>query len=83
MKKFTKKEIAILKKYSGSLTTAVKYNYCRTMQSVDLDELLAIYERVTGVKYNICKKCASSVLNFLTELGRMYFEWMENNSGDK
>lgn len=83
MKKFTKKEITILNRNKGSLETAVKYNYCRMMQSVDLDELLGIYERVTGVKYNICKKCGSSVLNFLTELGRMYFEWMENNSGDK
>lgn len=79
MKKFTKKELTTLKRNEGSMTTAVKYNYCRAIQSLELDELLAIYERVTGVKYNICKKCGSSVLKFLIAIGTLYFEWMENN----
>lgn len=72
--RYLKKELPILEKYESYFRTALKSGYIRNLTDAQVDELLPIYERASGRKYPLCKRCGSSKLNFIKEVGKKYFE---------
>lgn len=71
---FTIEEMEYLKKYESNFNTAVNCNYSRNIPTAELTQLHRIYERSKNTKYNLCKHCSTSILNFLKKMGTMYFE---------
>lgn len=71
---FTNEEMEYLKKYEENFKTAVQANYSRNIPTAELTQLHRIYERSKNTKYNLCKHCSTSILNFLKRMGAMYFE---------
>lgn len=72
--KYYKKELAVLEKYESYFRTALKSDYIRNLTDAQCDELLKIYERASGRKYPLCKRCGTSKLAFIKEVGKKYFE---------
>lgn len=75
--KFTVEELQTLKKYESNLRTAVYEDYSRNIPGEGIQEMISIYEKVTGGKVLERMSCGACQLNFLKRLGKMYLEAME------
>ena len=72
---YYKKELAVLEKYETYFRSTLKHNYIRNLTDTQCDELLKIYERANnGKKYPLCKRCGTSKLAFVKEVGKKYFQ---------
>lgn len=76
---FKEEEINKLQPYINQFYTALNADYARAIWQSDVDILLPILERVTGKRHKMCKYCPSSKLNLLKKLGKIYYEWVEQN----
>lgn len=73
----TKEDYEVVSKYSNHIYTATKHNYTRNIPSSELDILLDIYKRTTNQNYRLCKHCSTSIMNFIKELGKVYYRAKE------
>lgn len=72
--KILKKDIKKLEQYDSYFRTAIHHQYMRNLTNTQIDELLGIYERITGKKYKLCKTCGTAKLKFIQEVGKLYYE---------
>lgn len=79
----TQEDIKYLEAYEQNFTTAINSNYSRNIVSSALDRMLEIYQRETGTSYRLCKSCTSSVLNFLKQIGKLYFKAVQEGKETK
>lgn len=63
-----------LKSFESNFRTAINSNYSRNVLESQLRKMVQIYEQETGKKYTLCYHCSTSVLYFLKDMGKLYFE---------
>lgn len=71
-----------LKQFEDNFNTAIKSNYTRNIVGSKLKKILEIYQKEVGEGYRLCLHCSSVVVNFLKDVGKLYFsvqEGFENN----
>lgn len=73
-KYFNKEQMEALAKYEKSFHTAVYSHYARGLSTKSYAEIRAIYEQTTGETYHLKDSCSVCVLEFLTIVGRKYFD---------
>ncbi len=73
-KHFSKEQMEALAKYEKSFHTAVYSHYARGLSTKAYAEIRAIYEQITGEIYHLKDSCSVCVLEFLTIVGRKYFD---------
>lgn len=71
---FTQEDIQYLSKFESNFNTAIKANYTRNIPKKDVEKMVEIYNRVNGKTLKLCSYCSSSVLSFLKDIGKEYFE---------
>ena len=71
---FTQDDIQYLSKFESNFNTAIKANYTRNIPRKDVEKMVEIYNRVNGKALRLCTYCSSSVLSFLKDIGKEYFE---------
>ena len=74
----TQEDIKYLEAYEQHFKTAINSNYTRNVVSSALDRMLEIYQKETGTSYRLCKSCTSSILNFLKQIGKLYFKVVQD-----
>lgn len=72
--KYTQEDIQYLSKFESNFNTAIKANYTRNIPKKDVEKMVEIYNRVNGKALKLCTYCSSSVLSFLKDIGKEYFE---------
>lgn len=72
--KYTQEDIQYLSKFESNFNTAIKANYTRNIPRKDIEKMVEIYNRVNGKALRLCTYCSSSVLSFLKDIGKLYFE---------
>lgn len=72
-----KEDLEILSKYENWFYTAINLDYIRALWDNDMNLLIPIYERLTGVKANV-NSCGKCKLNFMKKLGKLYYKIIEN-----
>lgn len=72
--KYTQEDIQYLSKFESNFNTAIKANYTRNIPKKDIEKMVEIYNRVNGKALKLCSYCSSSVLYFLKDIGKLYFE---------
>ena len=70
----TQEDIKWLKQFESNFKTAINSNYSRNILDSQLRKMVEIYESITGKKYNLCYHCSTSILGFLKDMGRIYFQ---------
>ena len=78
----TQEDIKWLKQFEPNFKTAINSNYSRNILDSQLRKMVEIYETVKGKKYNLCYHCSSSILGFLKDMGKIYFEVQAGNEPD-
>lgn len=71
-------DIKWLSQFEKNFRTAINSNYSRNILNSQLKKMVDIYEGITGKKYNLCYHCASAVLGFLQDMGKIYFEKVQD-----
>lgn len=71
------KELELLKKYEEWFNTAINYDYISALWDGDFKILIPIYEKWIGKKEKINTKCGSCRLDFMKQLGKVYFKKLE------
>lgn len=66
-----------LKQFESNFRTAIYSNYSRNIAESHLNKMVAIYEKEIGRPHKICIRCSTVVLNFLQDLGKVYFKVQE------
>lgn len=79
----TQEDIKYLEAYEQHFKTAINSNYTRNVVSSALDRMLEIYQKETGTPYRLCKSCTSSILNFLKQIGKLYFKAVQEGKETK
>lgn len=79
-KKMTQEDRDYLKEYETNFKTAINGNYTRNLLKSVINRMLEIYEKETGIRYNLCTHCPTSVLNFLKKIGKIYFEEVQGGN---
>lgn len=79
----TQEDIKYLEAYEQHFKTAINSNYTRNVVSSALDRMLEIYQKETGTSYRLCKSCTSSILNFLKQIGKLYFKAVQEGKETK
>lgn len=82
-KYFNKEQMEALAKYEKSFHTAVYSHYARGLSTKAYAEIRAIYEQTTGETYHLKDSCSVCVLEFLTIVGRKYFDTLLEASAPK
>lgn len=76
----TQEEKDFLKQFESNFKTAINGNYTRNIVKSNLEKILAIYEKETGTKYNLCPHCPISVLKFIQTVGKFYFNIVQGGN---
>lgn len=63
-----------LKKFELNFTTALESNYSRAMLRSEYEEVIRIYNKVTGESYKTNLTCSHCCLKLLQKVGRLYFD---------
>lgn len=72
--KYTQEDIQYLSKFENNFNTAIKANYTRNVPRKDIERMVEIYNRANGKALKICAYCSTSILSFLKDIGKSYFE---------
>ena len=77
------KDLEILAKYEPWFHSAVYSDYMRALWKSDFDILIPIYEKWTGAKAKGNMTCPKCKLNFIRELGKLYYKNKEYEKQSK
>lgn len=66
-----------LKQFENNFRTAIHSNYTRNIVESNLKKMVAIYEKEIGKPYKLCFHCGTVIVNFLKDLGAIYFKVQE------
>ena len=75
--KFTEEQMTFLAEFEDRMTTAVRSQWCRGLQSYQYEQIYALWREVSGTNIERNPNCASCVLTLLTDVGRAYFAQKE------
>lgn len=73
--KLTRKQVKRLERFDGRLqpfSTLLDSGFLRTMQSRDVDELLAVYAEAEGKAYDLRRDCGECMMEFVRVMGMAY-----------
>lgn len=73
----TTEDINWLSKFETNFRTAINSNYSRNILESQLRKMVEIYELETGKKYKLCLHCSSQILQFIKDMGKIYFETVQ------
>lgn len=73
-------DIKYLSQFEKNFRTAINSNYSRNILESQLRKMVEIYEMEIGKKYSLCYHCSTSVLGFLKDLGKIYFELVQKGN---
>lgn len=76
----TQEDLKYLKQFEPNFKTAIKSNYTRNIVKSNLENMLNIYQKETGTKYNLCYHCPTSVLKFIQTVGKFYFNLVQDGN---
>jgi hypothetical protein len=66
-----------LKQFESNFRTAINSNYSRNIAESHLNRMVEIYSKEIGKSHKICIRCGTVVLNFLKDLGKIYYKVQE------
>lgn len=73
-------DIKWLKSFETNFRTAINSNYSRNILESQLRKMVDIYEKETGKKYTLCYHCSTSILYFLKDIGKIYFDAVQTGN---
>lgn len=77
MTRFTKEQLEALKEYESLFVSAVHANYYRSTNTRKLNIIKSVYDEASGEPYKDNWSCSHCILKFLQEVGKKYFEDLE------
>lgn len=78
--KMTAEDLKWLSSFENNFKTAINSNYSRNILGSQLRKMVEIYELEIGKKYSLCYHCSSSVVGFLKDLGKIYFDLVQKGN---
>lgn len=80
VKQFTEDELKYLREFETNFTSAIKANYTRNIPRKDIEKMVDIYNRVNDSNIRICSYCSSSILSFLKDIGKIYYDEVQKGN---
>ena len=71
---FTKEQLEFLSVYEDRFHTAIHLNYYRNVTNAALNKIANVYDEATGTKTNRNFGCSACIMNYLREVGKLYFK---------
>jgi hypothetical protein len=78
MRKFTKEDYDLVKKYEKDFTRAIESRYCTGLLKEELEVISGLYKETLNRQANL--SCGGCVLQMMTSVGRLYFAFAKKMS---
>lgn len=72
-KQLSGEQLAALAKYDRYFHQAVEARYCSYPGAAAIDEMLRIWNALTGQSRRVCRSCPDNMFRLVADLGTVYF----------